>query len=65
MSNEDDYLKGYGMALVTLVNRINEYEIRIAELEDVVNDISNNVEVATFLLKTFIESQGGKVTSDT
>jgi len=69
MSNsdvEEDYLKGYGMALVTLINRINEQDIKIAHLEDTVIEMSNNIDAATFLLKTFIESSGGStIKSDT
>ena len=33
MNNEEDYLKGYGMALVTLANRINEQDCIITELK--------------------------------
>jgi uncharacterized coiled-coil protein SlyX len=63
-NKEDDYLKGYGMALVTLVNRINELEVKLAEIEEVVLDISENIDAATFLLKTFMDSQGHTKAAD-
>ena len=62
---EEDYLKGYGMALVTLRNRIAELEEREAALETTIMDISHNVDAATYLLKTFMEAQGYKGPEDT